>query len=73
MMQFILLILSIILLIVGHALFWYALVSLFQITSFYYQLFFAFLIFILFLGAIISSFLIHRWNNTFFLAFGLVY
>ena len=63
MMQFIFFALSTIMLIAGHALFWYIFIKLFHITAVQQQVLVAAVIFGLFLSAVVSSYISHKWDN----------
>jgi len=65
MIQFVSFASSVTLLIIGHILFWYAVIRLFHIVSLSGQVISALIIFSLFFGAILSSYLSHRRHNLF--------
>jgi len=65
MMQLIFFAVSALVLLSGHALFWYVFIKLFQITAFPGQLIAALIILFLFLSTVIASYLIHKWDNVF--------
>lgn len=63
MMQFIFFALATIVLIAGHALFWYIFIKLFHIIALHTQIIVALVIFGLFLSAVVSSYVSHKWDN----------
>lgn len=62
-MQFIFFALSTLVLIAGHALFWYVFIKVFQITDSFQQILVAVVFGGLFLSAVISSYISHKWDN----------
>jgi hypothetical protein len=65
MMQLIFFAVSVLVLLSGHALFGFILIKLFQITTLESRLLTAAIIFFLFWSTVISSYLIHKWDNIF--------
>ncbi len=65
MMQFIFFGVSIIVLLLGHTLLWYVLVKFFHLISLQSQISVALIILFLLFSAILSSYLIHKWDNLF--------
>jgi len=65
MMQLIFFAVSILVLLSGHALFWYAFIKIFHIVSPSGQLLTALIIAVLFASVVLSSYLIHKWDNHF--------
>ncbi|MFA5155417.1 MAG: metallophosphoesterase [Patescibacteria group bacterium] len=50
-------------LLAGHAAFWYVFIRFFHITSLYWQIFTAATLFILYVNAIVSSYVVYKWDN----------
>ncbi|MFA6194444.1 MAG: metallophosphoesterase [Patescibacteria group bacterium] len=65
MMQFIFFGVSVIVILFGHAVLWYFLTRLFLLTSVPAQISVAIIISLLFASVILSSYLIHKWDNPF--------
>lgn len=65
MMQIIFFSVSLLVLLIGHALFWYVIVKFFHLTAVSSQVSTALIILFLFLSAIVASYLIHKWDNLF--------
>lgn len=65
MMQLVFFASSLLALLSGHALFWFVFIRFFRITAPHEQAIVAIIIAALFLGFILSSYLIHRWDNFF--------
>ncbi len=65
MMQIIFFAVSTVTLLASHALFWYIFIRFFHIVSVYGRIAAALVLFFLFLNAIVSSYIIHKWDNIF--------
>ncbi len=63
MMQLIFFSVYVLILLLGHAVFWYVFVRLFQIATLKWQIIVAIIIFLLFVNVILASYLIHKWDN----------
>lgn len=63
MMQLLFFSIYVLILLLGHAVFWYVFVRLFQIATLKWQIIIAIIVFLLFLNAIFASYLIHKWDN----------
>lgn len=63
MMQLIFFSIYVLILLLGHAVFWFVFAKLFQITTLKWQLIVALIIFLFFVNAILASYLIHKWDN----------
>jgi len=65
MMQLIFFAVSILVLLFGHALFWYVVVKFFNLSSLSGHIVVALILSFLFLSTVIASYLIHKWDNLF--------